>query len=324
MITFAGSSIGYQDGAWNVAQFKFPAGLAFDKAGALIVADQYNHCVRKVDQGVVSKVAGTCGTAGKPQYGLFDHPSDVEVDSAGVIFVADKDNHMVRKIAGGKTTTYAGSNATTGGYVDGAAVGTARFYRPTGLAIHNNTMYVADSNNSTIRTVFTGKVGLEVGTLVGTGKKASGCANNSTTIKVYHLLTTPQDLVLDSSGDIYLVDSACSNAVRKIDMLMQSIETVAGSAGTFKGPMDLVRDGKGVIYIADSGQHRVAVVTGSGTSATVTTLVGKAGVGNAEGDLETQAQLNEPNGLALRDGYLYVSDRNNHRIRVINLTPKGP
>lgn len=316
MLTFAGSIGGTKDGPWNTAQFKIPAGLALDSKGALIVADQYNHCIRKVFQGVVSTVAGVCGSAGKAP-AKFDHPTDVAVDSADVIYVADKKNHRIRKIVSGQATTYAGGGF---GFKDGAALGVAKFYWPTGLLLTKGTMYVADSNNSTIRTITSGTSGLTVGTLVGIKEKvASGCFNGA--LGVYHRLHTPQDMVLSSNGDLLVVDSSCPNAIRNIDLLKQTIGTTAGVKGTFSGLTDLVQSSTGTIYVADRPSHRILAVKGTGASAKVTVLVGKAGVGDTEGDIETQAQMYWPTGLALQGDYLYASDGKHSKIRVISLTP---
>jgi len=46
--TLAGSTPGYQDGNPMEAKFGAPKDLAFDKDGNLIVADDYNNCIRKI------------------------------------------------------------------------------------------------------------------------------------------------------------------------------------------------------------------------------------------------------------------------------------
>ena len=74
--------------------------------------------------------------------------------------------------------------------------------------------------------------------------------------------------------------------------------------------------------MADRPSHRILAVKGTGASAKVTTLVGKAGMGDTEGDIETQAQMYWPTGLVLQGDYLYATDGKYSKIRVINLAPK--
>jgi hypothetical protein len=51
---------GYQDGGSLLAQFSFPIGICMDLDGNVVVADTYNHRIRKITQrGWVSTLAGT-------------------------------------------------------------------------------------------------------------------------------------------------------------------------------------------------------------------------------------------------------------------------
>jgi len=65
VITLAGSgSAGLTDGAGAAAQFKNPRGAAVDDEGNIIIADRFNHRVRKITRdGTVSTLTGS-GSAG--------------------------------------------------------------------------------------------------------------------------------------------------------------------------------------------------------------------------------------------------------------------
>ena len=72
------------------------------------------------------------------------------------------------------------------------------------------------------------------------------------------------------------------------------------------------------LYIADSGHHRIVIASLAGD---VQEIIGNGEPGLADGDYRT-AQFNNPQGLAVADGILYVADKENHAIRRIDLTTK--
>jgi hypothetical protein len=152
----AGSS-GSIDGFGSVARFTFPSGVAVDSAGTLYVADTENHTIRAIQpSGMVSTLAGLAGSAGDADgtgsTARFDSPTDLAVDLSGNVYVADTDNCTIRKIvpSTGAVSTLAGL-AGTSGSADGSG-SAVRFFRPTGIAVDADiTLYVADTNNHTVR-----------------------------------------------------------------------------------------------------------------------------------------------------------------------------
>ncbi|WCL49858.1 LamG-like jellyroll fold domain-containing protein [Leptospira sp. GIMC2001] len=89
-----------------------------------------------------------------------------------------------------------------------------------------------------------------------------------------------------------------------------------GTAARFNEPTGAVTDGT-YIYNADHlGGHRIRRTRIS--SANVITLAGDTSSGFADG-VGAIARFNSPYGLALQDHYLYIADRDNHRIRRLNL-----
>jgi DNA-binding beta-propeller fold protein YncE len=90
----------------TAASLAHPAGVVFDSAGNLYLADLNNHIIREVNiAGIAITVAGTgeqgfSGHGGAATGALLDSPAGVAVDSAGNIYIADTRNHRIRKVSG--------------------------------------------------------------------------------------------------------------------------------------------------------------------------------------------------------------------------------
>ena len=157
--TLAGQAgtTGSADDTGTAATFYGPQGLAVDVSGHLYVADTNNNTIRKVviSSGAVSTVAGNAGSAGSADgvgtAARFYYPSGVAADAAGNVYVADTENHTLREISPtGIVTTQAGQVGISGS-ADGQGAA-ARFYFPTGIAADSGgTIYIADTNNYTVR-----------------------------------------------------------------------------------------------------------------------------------------------------------------------------
>lgn len=115
----------------------------------------------QVPQGSLSTLAGhheggyVDGSAAEAR---FRNPMDVAVDSQDNVYVADTDNHCIRKIFAfdGHVETVAGLGGSSG-FVDGQALGQARFSYPSGIAVFEDPetgqiwIYVSDTGNHRIR-----------------------------------------------------------------------------------------------------------------------------------------------------------------------------
>lgn len=151
---------GSTDGTGDQVRFYGPQGLALDGAGNLYVVDTTNNTLRKLvlATGVVSTYVGqsrASGSAdGSANVARFSYPSGIATDSAGNLYVADTDNHTIRQITpAGAVSTLAGL-AGASGSADGVGAA-ARFTYPTGIAADvNGNLYIADTNNHTIRVAY--------------------------------------------------------------------------------------------------------------------------------------------------------------------------
>ncbi len=139
-----------------------PSGLSFDGAGNLYIADSDNNCIRKVaTNGIITTVAGQCGTAGafSGDSGLatkakLNRPWGVVATPAGDLFISDYYNNRIRMVSGitGVITTVAGSSGSPGYSGDGGNANSALLNHPTGMTLDSSgNLYIADADNNVVR-----------------------------------------------------------------------------------------------------------------------------------------------------------------------------
>ena len=80
---------------------------------SIYIADNKNHCIRKISGKEVSTIAGVPGERGyrdgAADQALFNNPRDVDIDDHGNIYVNDRANNLIRKIdPSGAVTTVTG------------------------------------------------------------------------------------------------------------------------------------------------------------------------------------------------------------------------
>jgi len=199
--TLAGSGVkGFQDGPAASAKFFYPRGIYVgDPAKGVYIVDSDNHRIRKIDNGVVSTIAGS-GTAGQADGPVasaqFYYPKDIAKTSTGAFLVADSYPHKIRVILGGKVSTYAGTGAK--GFKNGPSL-KAMFAYPYGVAVgKNGEVLIGDHQNHVIRMVASGIVS----TLAGSGTKGfkDGLAKTA-------MFRHPNGIAVDKkTGKIYVAD----------------------------------------------------------------------------------------------------------------------
>jgi len=318
---------GSADGTGATARFYNPDGVAVDGAGNVYVADRNNATIRKVTPaGVVTTLAGTAGQIGSADgtgaAASFWYPEAVAVDGAGNVYVADRNNATIRKVTpAGVVTTLAGS-AGQNGSADGTGAA-ASFSYPSGVAVDGaGNVYVADSDNNTIRKVTAAEVVTTLAGSVGLSGSADGTGAAAR-------FSYPTGVAVDGAGNVYVADYY-NDTIRKVTPA-GVVTTLAGTAGQygsadgtgatarFSYPTGVAVDGAGNVYVADSDNNTIRKVTPAGV---VTTLAGSSGQQGSADGTGAAASFYNPRGVAVDgSGNVYVADSDNNTIRKV--TPAG-
>jgi sugar lactone lactonase YvrE len=318
--TVAGSvSNGSTDGVGAAALFSIPDGISVDGEGTCYVSDLGNSNIRKITpSGEVTTFAGMAGHFGSSD-GIgsgarFEGPAGLALDGAGNLFVADSQNNTIRRIdPSGVVTTIAGT-AGQAGAADGAG-SLALFNNPLGVAVDGaGNVYVADSNNDTIRRITPdGNVSTFAG-IAGQAGSADGMGSGAQ-------FAYPQGVALDGNGNLYVADGG-NSAIRRITPA-GAVTTLAGTVGIsnsidgvgiaaqFSSLSGVAADGVGNVYVTDADTIRLISPAGS-----VTTLAGSSRQRGSVDGVGAAAQFGNPDGIAVgRNGTIYIADFTNSTVR---------
>ena len=334
--TLAGlpGSFGSVDGTGSAARFSIIQGLAVDSTGNVYVADVDYHTIRKVTpDGVTTTIAGVAGSFGSANgigsAARFNSPFGAAVDSAGNVYVSDAGNSTIRKLTPAGTNWVVSTLAGLAGSfasADGTGSG-ARFNFPQDLAVDSaGNVYVADTDNHTIRKVTPTGVVTTIGGLAGVLGAVDG------TNKVTRF-SEPKGLAVDNAGSVYVADNDY-NTIRKMTLAGTNwvVTTLAGRSDPYGGrvdgtgtnarfstPLDVTVDGAGNLYVADGGNNLIRKVVPQGTNWVVTTLAGLGGNYGSTEERGQNARFAGPSGIAVDSaGNVYVADQINSTIRRIS------
>jgi sugar lactone lactonase YvrE/thiol-disulfide isomerase/thioredoxin len=248
-------------------------------------------------------------------------PGKVLADArARRLFIADS-NHNRIVVTGfdGNLIDVVGTGAR--GASDGSFEQSS-FYRPQGMALDGDSLYVADTENHLIRRVDLKKRLVE--TIAGTGQQARVYSEGGAARSV--ALNSPWDLQL--VGRILYVAMAGSHQIWKLDLDKGHISIFAGSGHEARGdgafreaafaqPSGLTSDGQ-TLYVADSEANIIRAVD-LAPNGSVTTLAGGDlfDFGDVDGTGD-DVRLQHPLGIVASDGQLFVADTYNHKIKLLD------
>lgn len=321
--TFAGTGIiGLTDAPLATAQFYKPYGVCSSPTGTIYVADTYNHCIRKLENGIVTTIIGNGSAGDLDANGVnarLSHPTGVYYKN-NILYICDNLNNKIKQMdAAGNVTTIAGSGAWT--FADGPAA-SAAFKEPKSLVVDNSgVIYVADYENHCVRKIANG----QVTTLAGLGGTLGDQLGTGTAARFHR----PRDLAIDFQGNLYVVD--LMNHKVKVISPAGAVTLLAGSglagaidatgsAASFNIPVALDWMPSGDLCVLDAVGAKLRKVTLAGV---VTTIAGSGSTGYVDGPVAL-ASFSLPQDICFDpDGNLYVGDNNNHVIRILSL-PSNP
>ena len=301
----------------------------------LYIADAENHRIRRLDlqSGIIITVAGSGSATEAPRAGPPPPPAGRPLEEDPLADPDSKKEARFVQLADQSGTVRFVTGATEKGRFkgDGGPAAQATLNFPSATAVDSmGTVYIADTFNHRIRRVDAAS-GL-ISTLAGTGPPRFN-GDNGPADKAG--LNEPVALAVDErAGRLYIADLA-NYRVRALELSTGRIITYAGSGSSdydgdgqpaaqagLSGPSGLALDTEGNLYISDTFSGRIRRVDAQ--SGGIMTVAGDGTEYRYQGmPKEFSTSLARPAGIALApDGKLYITDSDNHLIRMWNSTSK--
>jgi thiol-disulfide isomerase/thioredoxin len=236
------------------------------------------------------------------------------------LFIADSDHNRI--VIAGLDGNLIGTIGTgTHGAQDGS-FDQASFYRPQGMALDGDTLYVADTENHLIRAI--DLQAKTVKTIAGTGEQSRQFGESGPARQV--ALSSPWDIQL--VGRALYIAMAGLHQIWKLDLDKQYLSVFAGSGrearidgpvndAGFAQPSALATDGQ-TLFASDAEANIIRAIT-LGPNPKVRTLVGGDlfDFGDTDGSGD-EVRLQHPLGLARWNDKLLIADTYNHRIKLLD------
>jgi trimeric autotransporter adhesin len=292
-------------GPATAALLNNPAGLAFDSANNLYIADSGNNRIRRVNPaGVISNFAALAA------------PAHLTFDQSGNLFASQPTEHSVRRIAAdGVVTLFAGSGLS-GFLGDNGPAVSARLNAPTGIRLDaQRNLVIADSGNHRLRRVATDGI---ITTIAGNGTPAfTGDGGAATSAS----LNNPTGIAINGANLIFVADT--NNARLRAVTPDGGIGTVAGGGNFFvdaplaqaalPGLSSIAFDASGALILAVPISRQIRRANNNGVFTVAGTLP-PTGPNTILPNI-----LFDPAAVAVdSSNNLYIADRADHRVRRIN------
>ncbi len=300
--------------------------LADPKSDRLFIADSSHDRIvvaRRTDGSVVEVIgSGQSGTKdGAFESACFYRPQGMALDGDW-LYIADTENHTIRR-ANLKTRTVetVAGNGTQARTFNVGGVGIAvPLNSPWDLAINNGSLFIAMAGSHQIWKMDLATLRIDPYAGTAAENRVDGPLNRSA-------LAQPSGIASDGTR-LYVADSEVSS-IRTVDLDPSGrVGTVVGEAlfefGDIDGTGDVVRlqhplgvaFGDGSLFVADTYNNKIKRIDPAQRSSATFAGTGRGGFADGAGN---SAQFDEPGGLSIADGKIYVADTNNHAVRVVDI-----
>lgn len=250
------------------------------------------------------------------------------VDNQGRVFLAETETNKIRMISalpGGTIATIAGNGVAS--YFDASVGVQASFNKPRGLAIRNNTLYVADSGNKVVRTIDISNANFSVSTLAGQGPGV--VATSSWVIPASISIPVPQALAFigstlyvsaeggaDSGGQVIAIDTQAGRGVTLAGA--GTLQPGTGAVyGNYFGSLVSIAATGSTLYVSDLGYNRIWQMAAT-HSAIASTFAGTGALQSyGDGDLAANGGFDGAKGLLTSGNTFLVCDSGANRVREI-------
>ena len=316
--------------AWPTLMFIDPQGKVIGKHEGEISFEPFDNLISQMvtqfdAEGLLDRTPLPQSLGQRPSFGLY-FPGKILADAPGDrLFIADSNhNRIVVASLSGVVQEVIGSGVE--GLADGS-VGSAQFNHPQGMALVENVLYVADTENHAIRKVEMGD--RTVTTIAGTGEQ--GSVREGRTPGLETALSSPWDLVFHD-GALYIA-MAGIHQLWSMTLADGMVGPYAGSgqeslsdgplgSATLAQTSGITTDGR-KLYFADSETSSVRSADLEPTGR-VRTIVGLDlfVFGDVDG-ADHRVRLQHPLGITHLDGVLYLTDTYNHKIKRILPATRG-
>jgi thiol-disulfide isomerase/thioredoxin len=310
----------------------FPGKVLVDaNGGRLFIADSSHNRIVIADLNtdeVLDVIGSGAQGAADGSYGdaTFNTPQGMAL-KGNTLYVADMNNHLIRSVdlTNRMVQTAAGTGKQGYGSEQASLPLQTDLSSPWDLAFDDkNNLYIAMAGDHQIW-VMSFNIN-SVGPLIGDGRE--GLLDGSF---LSAELAQPSGLFF-RDGILYFADAE-SSSIRAADLAAGQVTTLAGPStndlfafgdkdGVFgdsrlQHTLAVTGGDNGLLYVADTYNSKIKQLDPA--QKMITTLFGLGGDGGYRDGDASQAQFDEPGGLAYDSGKLYVADTNNDSIRVIDV-----